>query len=110
NERGKRSGAPKSAAGHTAAEGAKRLQESVSGHPLRVAKSLTGQRPYMCCNGQAKDLVSARFRRPPWTGYRFESPARGDRRGVCRGLARSVGQYGFLRNQQASRSVAGNDL
>src|SRR5690606_9663916 len=78
NERGKRSGAPKSAAGHTAAEGAKRLQESVSGHPLRVAKSLTGQRPYMCCNGQAKDLVSARFRRPPWTGYRFESPARGD--------------------------------
>src|SRR5690606_17358863 len=65
NERGKRSGAPKSAAGHTAAEGAKRLQESVSGHPLRVAKSLTGQRPYMCCNGQAKDLVSARFRRPP---------------------------------------------
>src|SRR5690606_28530652 len=65
NERGKRSGVPKSAAGHTAAEGAKRLQESVSGHPLRVAKSLTGQRPYMCCNGQAKDLVSARFRRPP---------------------------------------------
>ena len=57
------------------------------------------QRPYRCCNGQAKDLVSARFDRPG--AGEITMPTDGWTDAACR--TREPGAYGLVRIQQGDR-------
>ena len=83
--------------GHQAASGRER-------GPGKVAKRLTGRRPYRCCNGIAKDLVSARFDAAA-AGDGDTAAASGPSDPPDEG---SRWRNGFFRSQQAARRVARN--